>query len=105
MTDSKSVRVLCIYRVSVGKEDAFRKLLEQHWPTLDGVGLVSPVPPVWYRGKAKDGRPLFIEIFEWKDDKASGVAHETPEVMAVWEPMGALVDDMEFIDIESLASS
>ena len=104
MADSKPVRVLCIYRVSTGKEDAFRPLLDNHWPTLDRLGLVSPERPTWYRGKDKEGRPLFVEIFEWKDEEAPRVAHETPDVMAVWEPMGALVDNMEFIDIEPLAS-
>ena len=38
MADSKPVRVLCIYSVSPGKEDAFRPLLENHWPTLDRLG-------------------------------------------------------------------
>jgi len=101
-SNSDPVSVLCIYRVKEGKEAAFRPLLEKHWPTLDSVGLVTSAPARWYLGEGKNGQKCFIEMFEWKDAKASGTAHELPDVMAVWEPMGALVDDMEFIDIERL---
>jgi len=30
-------------------------------------------------------------------------AHQTPEVMSVWEPMGALTDEMNFWPIEDVA--
>lgn len=102
MAESGPVKVLCIYRVKDGKEDEFRKLLEKHWPTLDGVGLVTSERARWYRSEDRSKRTCFVEIFEWKDNRASRTAHELPEVMAVWEPMGALVDDMEFLDIEAI---
>ncbi len=28
--------------------------------------------------------PYFIETFQWRDDKASDLAHQAPEVMALW---------------------
>ena len=41
---------LCIYRVKLGSEAAFRKLLAKHWPTLRRVGLAADVPSVVYQG-------------------------------------------------------
>ena len=49
-----------------------------------------------------------MELLEWCDDGAPDRAHELPEVMAVWEPMGALCESrkgapaMEFPSVETL---
>ena len=100
MVESSPVRVLCIYRVKDGKEGEFRPLLEKHWSTLNNMGLVTSEPAQWFLSQDKNKRKCFVELFEWKDAKAPQTAHELPEVMAVWEPMGELVDDMEFLDLE-----
>jgi len=97
---SKPVTVLCIYRIAEGKEHEFQHILARHWPTLDSAGLVSSEPSKVFRSNGKDGKTSFIEILQWKDEKASALAHQSPEVMAVWEPMGALTTGMEFIPIE-----
>jgi hypothetical protein len=102
MSESSAVRVLCIYRVKDGKESAFRPLLEKHWSTLNGIGLVTSEPAQWFLSRDKNKRTCFVEIFEWKDADAPQTAHELPEVMAIWEPMGELVDDMEFLDLETI---
>ena len=97
---SKPITVLCIYRVADGKEHEFQQILGRHWPILDRVGLVTSEPSKVFRGSGKDGKIVFIEILQWKDEKAPDVAHHSPEVMAVWEPMGSLITAMEFINIE-----
>jgi len=97
---ARPVTVLCIYRIVPGKEQDFEQILHRHWSTLDRAGLVTPEPSKIFRGSGKDGKTSFIEILQWKDEKASDVAHHSPEVMAVWEPMGALATGMEFINIE-----
>ena len=43
-----------------------------------------------------------IEQFVWKDGKASDVAHQTPEIMAVWEPMGPLLEELTICEVEPL---
>lgn len=98
---SSPVRMLCIYRVKQGREGEFQALLEKHWPTLRSAGLASETPARWFRGEAKDGKARFIELFEWKDDRASDAAHQSPAVMSVWEPMGELAEGMEFIELET----
>ena len=37
----------------------------------------------------------FVEIFSWARPDGPNLAHEMPAVMAIWEPMGALVEDRD----------
>ena len=43
----------------------------------------------------------YVEIFDWKDGRASE-AHQTPEVMAIREPMGPLQENLEIRALQSL---
>ena len=101
----KPVRMLCVYRVKDGKDAEFLRLLEKHWPTLRGVGLVTAEPAQVLRAADRAGRAVFVETFSWKDAESPNVAHQTPEVMSVWEPMGALADEMDFWAVEPVAMS
>jgi hypothetical protein len=85
--------VIATYRVRRGSERAFLRLLKGHWPTLQRVGLVTPEPSRMYQGRDDAGKPFFVEIFTWKSPAAVDLAHRHPEVMAVWEPMGKLVEE------------
>jgi len=105
---SGSPTVVCLYRVAPGREADFEALLERHWPALHGLDLVTDDPPRHYRGTEQDGRPLFVEMFEWKDEDAAIAAHEHPEVMAIWEPMDQLCEardgkpNMEFPHVDAV---
>ncbi|MEO8190554.1 MAG: hypothetical protein ABI682_09430 [Acidobacteriota bacterium] len=96
----ESVAMLCTYRIKKGKEKDFLGYLERHWPTLDRAGLVSSERPRVWKGVEKSGTVTFIETFEWKNARAPEVAHQTPEIMAIWEPMGGLAEEMHFLEIE-----
>jgi len=87
--------VVCIYRVAPGSETEFSSLLKRHWPALQELGLVTEKRPLHFQGAESDGRPLFVEIFEWKSEESSELAHEHPEVMAIWEPMDRLTERRE----------
>ena len=94
---------LCIYKVKPGKEPEMEALLAKHWPALRSAGLATNDPPVIYRGlpatdpKDRHARPsTFYELFSWTSAKGPELAHQMPEVMAVWEPMGAICESMEF---------
>jgi hypothetical protein len=99
---------LCTYRVKSGSESAFRDLLAKHWPTLRRVGLAGDEPSVIYQGLEKEGAPFFVELLTWKDKEGPNIAHEIPEVMAIWEPMGKLCEardgkpPMEFPHVERI---
>jgi hypothetical protein len=103
---SAPTTVICIYRVTRGREDEFTKLLGRHWPTLRSLDLTTDDPPQHYRGAEQDGGPLYVEIFRWKTEEAAQLAHQHPEVMAIWEPMDALTEkrggrpNMEFPHVQ-----
>ena|SRR5215510_13594494 len=103
MEKSNPVRMLCTYQIKDGKEAEFERMLEKHWPTLHGMGLATDEPARVFRGQNKARKIVYIEMFSWKDASSPDVAHQTPEVMAVWEPMGALTDNMDFWMIETVA--
>lgn len=86
--------VMCTYRVQAGKE-AFMKLLSRHWRPLHRLGLATDDRPLVFKGMDPGNKPYFVEIFVWRDGNAPNTAHMNPEVMAVWEPMGALVEERD----------
>ena len=102
------VTAMCIYRVRAGSEAAFRELLAKHWPTLRRIGLAGDEPSVIYQGAEKPGVPFFVELLTWKDGEGPNIAHEFPEVMSIWEPMGKLCEardgrpPMEFPHVERI---
>jgi hypothetical protein len=90
-----TVQMLVIYRAKKGHDDALLELVKSHWPTIHKLGLATSTPARIWRTVDRDGRVSFVEMFEWKDAKAPEIAHETPEVMAVWEPMSSVMEDIE----------
>ena len=102
---SKSIPVLCIYNVKPEKADEFRRVLAKHQPAMQKAGLVGPEPVQYWTGHAHRGnKQCFVELMYWKDETSASRAHESPDVMAVWEPLGKLCqDDMEFIDLKSFS--
>jgi hypothetical protein len=89
---SKPQMMLCTYRPTEGNEDGLLTLLKVHWAALHKAGLTTDEPAQIYRAKDKHtGRAYFVEIFSWRDEQAPGIAHQMPEVMAIWEPMGPMI--------------
>ena len=93
--------VICTHRVKPGAREAFLELLHRHWPTLRDAGLATDTPPMIFES-AQSGKPqhdetgvTFVEIFSWARADAPGIAHSTPAVMAVWEPMGGLTESRD----------
>ena len=79
------------------------RLLALHWPALHKAGLATDEPSVVYKGlpsnKPDDkhgAQSMYIEILSWKTPEGPAIAHESPEVMAVWEPMGAICEELDF---------
>ena len=92
---------ICTYRVKEGARAQFLELLKKHWPTLHAAGLATDTPALHFeaapRGDSQHDEKgtTFVEIFAWARPDAPGLAHQMPEVMAVWEPMGALVEERD----------
>src|SRR5690349_4154867 len=82
------VRNIVTYVPKPGKEEELLALVKKHEPALRKVGLVTDEPfKLWKAFDIRKRRVQFVEHFSWKDGHSSDVAHQTPEVMAVWEPM------------------
>jgi len=103
MTSNDPIPILCRYRLKPGAESEFAELLQQHWPLLHRLGLVTEAPAKVQRAGDKAGNVAFIEEFAWKDAQAPQSAHESVDVMRHWEPMGALCEDMEFWEVTTPA--
>jgi hypothetical protein len=85
------VAKIVTYVPKKGKEAELLALIQKHEPALRKVGLVTNEPfRVW---KAYD-------IRKEQDGGASDVAHQTPEVMAVWEPMGPVLEQLTICEVE-----
>lgn len=91
---------LVIYKLKQDTEKQFLPLLKAHYPSLKRMGLATDMVPKFWRGTSRDGSLSYVEIFQWVDVKAPEVAHQTPEVMQIWEPMGPMLANLEFINIE-----
>ena len=92
---------IVIYVPKAGREAELLALVKKHEPALRSVGLVTGEPfRVWKAYDVRKQREQFIEQFVWKNGSASDVAHQTPEVMAVWEPMGPVLEEMMICEVE-----
>lgn len=85
--------VICTYRVDPAKEGEFRSILSSHWPTLRQLELVTDRVPQHFRSLDGD-RPTYVEIFEWTEGGVD-IAHEHPDVIAIWEPLEAACESRE----------
>jgi len=86
-----------------GKEAELLALVKKHEPALRGVGLVTSEPfRLWKAYDIRKQREQFIEYFVWKDGRSSDTAHQTPEVMAVWETMGPVLEELTICEVEPL---
>jgi hypothetical protein len=92
---------LVTYVPKKGKETELLALVKQHERALRKVGLVTAEPfRVWKAFDVRKERVAFVEYFQWKDGRSSDVAHQTPEVMAVWEPMGPVLDELTIFEVD-----
>ncbi|MGG1674415.1 antibiotic biosynthesis monooxygenase [Neobacillus sp. NRS-1170] len=77
---------MALYRPTPGNEEELMEVLKLHIPTLREEGLITDRELLTLQ--AEDG--TIIEIAEWKSTEAIENAHQNPNVMAVWNKIGAL---------------
>ncbi len=100
---AKPVPTLVRYTPKPGHEDELLALVRKHWPELRRIGLATDAPArIWRAHDKRSGAVSFVELFEWKDETSSTVAHQTPEVMAIWEPMGPILANLEIQQVEEV---
>jgi hypothetical protein len=82
--------VICTYRVRADAEEPFVALLRRHWRTLHDLEFVTDEKPQAFR--SAEGGVTYVEIFTWVAG-GFGVAHEHPDVLAIWEAMDPLLEE------------
>jgi quinol monooxygenase YgiN len=98
------VKMHVTYRPKKGKAEELLDLVLKHGPALEATGLIVDGPARVYRATNKrSGEVFFVETFSWRDEDAPNIAHQMPEVMAVWEPMTPILDNLELAVIEELS--
>ncbi|MFT5286257.1 MAG: hypothetical protein ACI8TQ_002425 [Planctomycetota bacterium] len=109
MNNSKSDTVICRYTVKPGREAEMEQLFGLHWPALHKLGLVTEEPSRFFKevpsgkpGEPKKPGTVYVEIFSWKTKASPDQAHQSPEVMAVWDPMFEVCEVMEFPHFQEL---
>ena len=94
---------LVTYVPKAGKEADLLALVKSHEAALRAADLVTAEPfRIWKAFDIRKQRVSFVEYFQWKNGSVSDLAHQTPEVMAVWEPMGPILEDLTICEIEAL---
>jgi hypothetical protein len=96
---------LVLYRVKKGKEAEFLPLIKGHAPALKKSGLItSDGVKAWSAKNIRDGSFCYAELFSWKDRDGGEVAHQSPDIMKVWEPMTPLLDKLEILALQPIES-
>ncbi len=91
------------YVPKAGKESELLALVKKHEQALRAADLVTAEPfKVWKAFDIRKGRTSFIEYFQWKNGTVPELAHQTPEVMAVWEPMGPVLEELTICEVEAV---
>ena len=100
-----AVKTHVTYRPKQGKEQELLELVKKHGPALQATGLITGgMPQVFKAHNIRTNQDYFIEIFSWRDEKASHLAHQAPEIMAVWEPMTPILESLEISVIDAVAA-
>jgi hypothetical protein len=84
--------VICTYRVRPDAEEHFVQLLDRHWRTLHRLGFVTDEAAMAFRSHDEPG--TYVEIFTWVEGGFE-LAHEHPDVLAIWEAMDPLMEERE----------
>jgi len=79
--------VIVAYRPKPGQDAALLDLIRDHVPFLRRLGLATGRPPLAMRGQ----NGVIVEVFEWAPGAVAS-AHETPEVLALWQQYAAVCD-------------
>lgn len=76
--------VIALYKPKKGRAKALMKTVARHLPALRKARLVTRRPGILMQ--AKDG--TLLEIFEWRSERHTRIAHTHPVIRPLWERVG-----------------
>jgi quinol monooxygenase YgiN len=83
---------MALYRPKPGKENELKEILKIHIPTLREEGLITDRELLTLQ--AEDG--TIIEIAEWKSNESKEKAHQSTNVMSVWNKISSVAEITSF---------
>lgn len=86
------------FRARPGREDELMRVMDERLPLLRRLKLATERTPILMR--SQDG--VIIQVSEWTSREAIDRAHQTPEVLALWD---RIFDCCEHVKLESLPES
>ena len=87
--------VIAAFKPKPGKGDELKQVIADRLPLLRDLGLATDRINITMR--AQDG--TIIDVSEWTDDDAIARAHETPEVLELWQRFD---ECSQYVKLESL---
>jgi quinol monooxygenase YgiN len=91
---NQSLLTIALYKPYVGKEQELNEILKTHVFTLRDENLITSLEPI--RIISENG--TVIEIFEWRSEEAKDQAHNSNQVMTIWNNL------MEIAEMTSLST-
>jgi hypothetical protein len=82
--------VMVTLRPKAGAEAELARIVASHWAAARRLDLVHGEPHVTLRTRDADGRPVFVDIFTWRD--ASVPDNAPAEIRTIWNAMNAAVE-------------
>lgn len=87
--------VIAAFKPKPGKEDELKQVIADRLPLLRDLGLATDRISITMRST----NGTIIDVSEWVDDAAIARAHETPEVLALWQRFD---DCSDYVKLDSL---
>lgn len=83
------------FKAKPGKEGELLRVIADRLPLLHKLGLATDRKDILMRSRGG----VIISVSEWVSDEAIEEAHQTPEVLAMWDQFAACSD---FVKLETL---
>ena len=87
--------VIAVFEPKDGMEDRLKQVIAGRLPLLRKLGLATDRPSITIRAS----RLTILDVSEWVDDDAIDRAHETAEVMQLWD---RFEECCEYVELNSI---
>lgn len=90
--------VIAAFKPKLGMEEELKRVMADRLPLLRRLGLATDRVNITMRS----ANGTILDVSEWVDDDAIARAHETPEVLKLWERFEACCDYAKLESLEEI---
>lgn len=91
--DDTPETMMITLRPRAGADQELAGVIADHWATARKMNLVRPEPHVTVRTKDEAGRPVFVDIFTWRDRDIPDNAPAA--ILKIWGEMNRLTESRD----------